>query len=89
VHTDTGKVLEEGVGNVDSILITYKQPDGQIVVGAGSVMSYYEFKHPMSDRLTDDEWREMLDSEYVPKQPNWVTEFISPYSRSGSLRDRA
>ena len=80
VHTDinTRMVLEEGVGNVDLILIAYKQPDGQIVVGAGPVMSYYEFKHPMSDRLTDDEWRKMLDSEDVPKQPNWVTEFISP-----------
>lgn len=74
VHTDTNteKVLEEGVGNVDLILVAYKQPDGQIVAGAGPVMSYYEFTHPMSDRLTDDKWRAMLNSEDAPEQPNWV-----------------
>jgi len=76
VHTDTNteKVLEEGVGKVDLILVVYKQPDGQIVVGAGPVMSYYEFKHPMSDRLTDEKWREMLNSENIPEQPNWIKE---------------
>ena len=74
VHTDTNtkQVLEEGVGNVDLILVAYKQPDGQIVVGAGPVMSYYEFKQPMDDRLTDEKWRTMLNSEDVPEQPNWV-----------------
>ena len=74
VHTDinTKKVLEEGVGNVDLILVAYKQPDGQIVVGAGPALSYYEFKHPMSDRLTDEKWREMLSSEDAPEQPMWI-----------------
>lgn len=51
----------------DTILIT-----GQIVVGAGPVLSYYEFKHPMDDRLTDDKWRAMLNSEDLPEQPGWV-----------------
>jgi len=74
VHTDTNTetVLEEGVGNVDLILVAYKQPDGQIVVGAGPVLSYYEFKQPMDDRLTDDKWRAMLNSKDVPEQPGWV-----------------
>ncbi|PXF50317.1 MAG: dTDP-glucose 4,6-dehydratase [Candidatus Methanophagaceae archaeon] len=89
VHTDanTKQVLEEGVGEVDLILVAYKPPgrtggageageagEGQIVVGAGPVLSYYEFKHPMSDRLTDEKWRKMLKAEVVggvvPKQPN-------------------
>ncbi len=74
VHTDTNTkmVLEEGVGNVDLILVAYKQPDGQMVVGAGPVMSYYEFTHPMDDRLTDDKWRTMLNAGDVPEQPKWV-----------------
>lgn len=59
-HTNTKTVLEEGVDNVDLILVAYKQPDGQIVVGVGPVMSYYEFKHPMDDRLTDDKWSENI-----------------------------
>ena len=73
VHTDcnTGMVLEEGVGYVDLILVAYIVPDGRIIVGAGPVLSYYEFKHPMDDRLTDDKWKEMLGSE-PPEKPGWV-----------------
>jgi hypothetical protein len=76
VHTDTntGQVLEEGVGKVNLILVAYKQLDGQIVVGAGPVMSYYEFKHRMDDRLTDEKWKEMLNAGDVPEQPNWIEE---------------
>ena len=74
VHTDmnTRQVLEEGVGNVDLILVAYKQPDGQIVVGAGPVMSYYEFTHPMHDRLTDEKWRAMVSAGSISEQPEWI-----------------
>lgn len=70
VHTEgnTGKVLEEGVGYVDLIVIAYKMPNDKIVLGVGPVMSYYEFKHPMDDRLTDEKWRELLGSN-PPKPP--------------------
>ncbi len=75
VHTDcnTGKVLEEGVGYVNMILVAYNVPDGRIIVGAGPVFSYYEFKHPMDDRLTDEKWKEMLENEKEsPEVPEWV-----------------
>jgi hypothetical protein len=73
VHTDcnTERVLEEGVGYVDLILVAYIVPDGRIIVGAGPVFSYYEFKQPMDDRLTDERWKEMLEME-PPKKPGWV-----------------
>jgi len=76
VHTDcnTGKVLEEGVGYVKLILVAYNVPDGDIIVGAGPVFSYYEFKHPMSDRLTDEAWKEMLQNN-PPEEPEWVKGF--------------
>jgi len=63
VHTDTnsGKVLEEGVGYVNLILVAYKTPDNRIFIAAGPVMSHYEFKQPMDERLTDETWREMLE----------------------------
>ncbi len=72
VHTDsnTEQVLEEGVGYVDLIIVAYKLPDGRILVGAGPVMSYYEFKQPMDGRLTDEAWRELLDSN-PPDKPEW------------------
>ncbi len=76
VHTDqnTGHVLEEGVGYVDLIVVAYKVPDGRILVGAGPVMTYYEFKQPMKDRLTDEKWRELL-KEKPPEKPEWINNF--------------
>ena len=75
VHTDynTGKVLEEGVGYVKLILVAYRVPDGRILLGAGPVFSYYEFKHPMKDRLTDEAWKEMLQDN-PPDMPKWMRE---------------
>ncbi|RLG31260.1 dTDP-glucose 4,6-dehydratase [Methanosarcinales archaeon] len=77
VHTDgnTEQVLEEGVGYVDLIVVAYKLPDGRILVGAGPVMSYYEFKQPMDDRLTDEAWRELLDSN-PPDRPEWASNVL-------------
>ena len=72
VHTDgnTMAVLEGGVGFVDIIVVAYMAPNGRIYLMAGPVMSYYEFKHPMSDRLTDEKWREMLSTN-PPEEPEW------------------
>lgn len=77
VHTDTNTmtVLEEGLGYVDLILVAYKVPDGRIIIGAGPTMSYYEFKHPMSDRLTDEAWIDMLESGDAPDRPDWTDSF--------------
>ena len=76
VHTDgnTSQVLEEGVGYVNLIIVAYKVPDGRVLIGAGPVMSYYEFKHPMQDRLTDEKWRERLALD-PPERPEWVSNF--------------
>lgn len=76
VHTDsnTKQVLEEGVGYVDLIVVAYKVPDGRILIGAGPVMSYYEFKQPMQDRLTDEKWRDMLGSD-PPERPEGIYNF--------------
>jgi hypothetical protein len=76
VHTDgnTGQVLEEGVGYVDLVVVAYEVPDGRILIGAGPVMSYYEFKQPMQERLTDEKWREMLGSE-PQERPKWCSSF--------------
>jgi len=76
VHTDqnTMQVLEEGVGYVRLMIVAYKVPDGRVLVGAGPVMSYYEFKHPMADRLTDEAWQDLLESD-PPDDPEWVPNF--------------
>ncbi|RLI86199.1 MAG: dTDP-glucose 4,6-dehydratase, partial [Candidatus Altiarchaeales archaeon] len=76
VHTDqnTRKVLEEGIGYVRLIAVAYKLPDNRILIGAGPVFSYYEFKHPMEDRLTDKKWRKVLKSNQ-PEEPEWIPNF--------------
>ncbi len=77
VHTDgnTEKVLEEGVGYIKTLLAAYKLPDNRILIGVGPVFSYYEFKMPMDQRLTDEKWREMLENNNFPQQPDWVKSF--------------
>ena len=79
VHTDqnTGCVLEEGTGYVNLGVFVYRQADGGLVVGAGPVLSYFEFKHPMSDRLTDEKWRAMLEGKNAPAAPIWTREYIA------------
>ncbi len=74
VHTDsnTEQVLEEATGQVDLVVVCYLQPDGRLVLGAGPVLSYYELKHPMADRLTDESWRAMLESGQATRQPEWT-----------------
>jgi len=80
VHTDcnTNQVLEEGVGYVKFMAVAYMLPDSTILLGAGPVFSYYEFKWPMSDRLTDEKWTEMLEKGENPPQPDWVSSFVHP-----------
>lgn len=75
-HTAEGKVLEEGVGYVDLIIVACPLPDGSIFLAAGPVLSYYEFKHPMSDRLTDEAWRQLLDSPQRPDRPRWFQPLV-------------
>jgi hypothetical protein len=79
VHTDqnTKQVLEEGTGTVDLGVFVYRQPDGRLVLGAGPVLSYHEFKHPMADRLTDEKWRDLLRSKEAPARPEWTGEYVS------------
>ena len=73
VHTCSPEetVLEEAVGRVDLIVVACPLPDGSAFLAAGPVLSYYEFKHPMADRLTDEKWRELLDSPNRPERPAW------------------
>jgi hypothetical protein len=74
VHTDlqTGQVLEEGVGSPFNIFVIVEDANGRRLC-RGGVFSYYEFKHPLEDRLTDEKWQEMQR----PPQPDWVEDFVA------------
>jgi hypothetical protein len=77
VHTEANSaaVLEEGVGYVDLLAAVILQPDGELSLAAGPVLSYYEFKWPMADRLTDEAWREKLPSQPLARPP-WTASFV-------------
>ncbi|MFN2138014.1 MAG: DUF3160 domain-containing protein [Candidatus Promineifilaceae bacterium] len=74
-------VLEEGVGRVDEIYVVAPAvaDDGAVYlqVAKGGVFSYYEFPWSAADRLTDDKWRQMLDSGEAPDRPVWIDTFFT------------
>lgn len=74
VHTDpnSGEVLEEGVGDAFPIYVVVPV-EGRQTLTMGGVFSYYEFRHPMADRLTDEAWQEMSPK---PERPAWTASFI-------------
>jgi hypothetical protein len=80
VHTDLNspmEVLEEGVGYVDLIVVAYEVPEGDILLGAGPALSYYEFKQPIGERLTDEQWKDMLQRGQQPPRPGWINSFYA------------
>jgi len=77
VATDpNGQVLEEGTGKISEIYVVVPV-DGKLRIAKGGVYSYYEFPWPMSDRLTDKKWREMLKSGQAPELPSWTNAFVA------------
>jgi hypothetical protein len=77
VATDpNGQALEEATGLVDEIYVVFPR-DGELVVGTGGVYSYYEFAVPLSERMTDEDWRNQLGSSDAPARPEWENMFLT------------
>ncbi len=70
-------LLEIGTGKIDSIYVLVPNDEGRFQVARGGVYSYYEFWRPAEDgRLTDEEWRDMLDGGTAPDRPSWQAAFL-------------
>jgi len=76
VHTDveSGTVLEEGVGYPFAVYVICNI-EGVPVLTRGAGYFYYEFTQPMTDRLTDERWREQLTSTAPPQPVAWSSSF--------------
>lgn len=71
-----GQVLEEGTGRIYEIYAVVPV-EGKLRIAKGGVYSYYEFPWPITDRLTDEKWRGMVDNNQTPALPDWTSEFIA------------
>jgi len=75
VHWTTDQVLQEATGNLDLLVAAVPRPDGGFFLAAGPVLSSYEFKRPISQRLTDSTWRGMLEKA-PPQRPAWARDYL-------------
>ncbi len=76
VHTDPNslQVLEVGVGKPMRLFVVVPI-EGKLQLCQGAMFSYYEFKQPMNNRLTDEQWRAMLTAGTAPAMPEWISSF--------------
>ncbi len=85
IATDpNGTVLEAATGDPSQIYVIVKV-DGKLKLARGSTYSFYQFPWPLSDRLTDIRWRQMMGLQaddagnYVIDppiaQPEWTASY--------------
>jgi hypothetical protein len=78
-HTDasaTMKSLENAVGAPQRIYVAVKDDSGGSRICVGYVYSVYEFAQPVSNRLTDEQWKGMVYAKnrrpLESKEPDWA-----------------
>ncbi|XXX81541.1 DUF3160 domain-containing protein [Sorangium sp. So ce134] len=89
VHTDpsSGAALEVAAGDANFLVIAIdNQKDRAVYVGPAS--SYYEFREPATQRLTNEEWQQRILSGKAPPRPSFVRSFLAPPA-SRTLERRA
>ncbi len=70
-----GNCLEVGTGNPTMIYVI-APVDGKLQICTGTIYSFYQFKQPSSERMTDSEWREIIiNNKSTIEQPAWTQEY--------------
>ncbi len=64
-------VLQEAVGRADLAVAVVRLPGGKLLLAAGPVFSYYEFRRPRAEALTLETWRAWLEETPPPPRPGW------------------
>ncbi len=69
-HTDGDHrgVLGAGPKTVDCAVVVNLDPTGALVANIGPVFSYYEFPHPMDERLDEEAGEALLDGPDAPQR---------------------
>jgi len=69
------RVLHEGTGPFNPMVVIYTPPDGEAIAGIGYVFSHYEFIETGWNRLNDAEWEARL-VDNPPTRPPWASSFL-------------
>ena len=72
-----GDNLIGGVGQAKSILIIV-DIDGYLYLTRGAVFGYYELPEYNKSKISQRQWKKILDGENAPKAMSWVSELIEP-----------
>jgi hypothetical protein len=82
VHTDTitSTVLEEATGNPMIIYVAVPNEEGEPFLARGAMYSHYEFVMPMSERLSDEDWWDIMDEGEMPDMASWMNSFVVGWS---------
>ena len=75
-NNDKG-ILHVAAGNVNDIYVIV-EIEGYLYLTKGAVFGYHEFHIPLGNRLTDEEWQDMLEKNEAPPIPDWMKEIIVP-----------
>ncbi|MHA7057893.1 DUF3160 domain-containing protein [Aquimarina sp. M1] len=70
-------ILHVATGNVNDIYAVV-EIEGYLYITKGAVFGYHEFYLPMGNRLTDEEWQEMLENNEATGIPTWMKDIIIP-----------
>ncbi|HEX2916309.1 MAG TPA: DUF3160 domain-containing protein [Chloroflexia bacterium] len=77
VASSADGVLEEATGRFNYIYVAVLI-NGKVSLTQGVVYSQYEFKVPLSGRLTDQAWQQQLDAGKAPNQEAWKRSIMAP-----------
>ncbi len=81
VHTNPrdNEVLEVGVGDPQFLVVAIDNGTDRATY-VGPAYSYYEFTQSASNRLTDSQWEQLLQTK-PPPRPVWTGSFVAPTVR--------
>ncbi|UCC76912.1 MAG: DUF3160 domain-containing protein, partial [Anaerolineales bacterium] len=77
------RVLHEGTGLFNPLIVIYMPPGGEPIGGIGYVFSHYEFIEADWNRLNDAEW-ELRLQQNPPARPAWASSFL-PAEQQASI----
>lgn len=89
-NAEVGRVLEIATGIPYRLHVALNDGDGGKRIATGYGYSYYEFYGPMDERMTNEEWREIVYESGDPLDrylPFWMEETVLPAGTTSMLID--